>query len=86
MATVVEGNQGAPSSIGTTPRCWGGRFSFPWIACFALDPYLLLPSVKQGGIKYHLKIFGMTRPGIEPRPTGPLAYTHIKYIICKNIL
>ena len=33
-------------------------------------------SVKQGGIKYHfLKVFGVTRPGIEPQPPGPLAHT-----------
>ena len=32
-------------------------------------------SVKQGGIKYHFWVFGMTRPGIEPRFPGPLANT-----------
>ena len=32
-------------------------------------------SVKQGGIKYHIWVFGMTRPGIEPRSPGPLANT-----------
>ena len=32
-------------------------------------------SVKQGSIKYHFWVFGMTRPGIEPRSTGPLANT-----------
>ena len=32
-------------------------------------------SVKQGGIKYHFKVFGMTRPRIEPRSPGPLANT-----------
>ena len=32
-------------------------------------------SVKEGGIKYHLKVFGMTRPGIEPRSPGPLTNT-----------
>ena len=33
-------------------------------------------SVKQGRIKYHFfKVFGMTRPGIEPRSPGPLANT-----------
>ena len=33
-------------------------------------------SVKQGGIKFHFfKVFGMTRPGIEPRSPGPLANT-----------
>ena len=34
LATVVEGDQKAPFSIATTPRCWGGRYSFPWIAPF----------------------------------------------------
>ena len=30
-------------------------------------------SVKQGGIKYlFFLVFGMTRPGIEPRTPGPL--------------
>ena len=32
-------------------------------------------SVKQGGIKYHFWVFGITRPGIEPRSPGPLANT-----------
>ena len=32
LATVVEGDQKAPFSIATTPSCWGGRYSFPWIA------------------------------------------------------
>ena len=32
-------------------------------------------SVKQGGIKYHFRVFGMTRPRIEPKSPGPLANT-----------
>ena len=32
-------------------------------------------SVKQGDIKYHFWVFGMTRPRIEPRSPGPLANT-----------
>ena len=33
-------------------------------------------SVKQGDIEYPIfLVFGMTRPGIEPRSTGPLANT-----------
>ena len=33
-------------------------------------------SVKQGRIKFHfLKVFGMTRPGIEPRSPGLLVIT-----------
>ena len=29
LATVVEGDQKAPFLIATTPRCRGGRYSFP---------------------------------------------------------
>ena len=32
LATLVEGDQKASFSIATTPRCRGGRYSFPWIA------------------------------------------------------
>ena len=53
MATIVEGNPKAPFSIATTPRCRGGCYSFPVLLYFTLDPYLIMLSVKQGGIKYH---------------------------------
>ena len=53
LATIVEGNLKAPFSIATTPRCRGGRYSFPGLLYFTLDPYLIMLSVKQGGIKYH---------------------------------
>ena len=53
QATVVEVDQKAPFSIATTPRCKGECYSFPWIAPFILDTYLLLLSLKQGGIKDH---------------------------------
>ena len=29
LVTIVEGNLKAPFSIATTPRCRGGRYSFP---------------------------------------------------------
>ena len=32
LATIVEGEPKVPFSIATTPRCWGGHYSFPWIA------------------------------------------------------
>ncbi len=32
LATIVEGDLKVPFSVATTPRCRGGRFSFPWIA------------------------------------------------------
>ena len=53
LATVVEGDPKAPFSVATTPRCRGGRYSFPWMLHFTLDTYLLILSVNQGGIKYH---------------------------------
>ena len=40
-------------SIVTTPRCRGGRYSFPWIVHFTLDPSHIMLRVKQGSIKYH---------------------------------
>ena len=42
----------APFSITTTPRCWGGWYSFSWIAPIYLWSVLLL-GVKQRGIKYN---------------------------------
>ena len=76
MATIVKGNQKAPFSIATKPRCRGGATPFPGLLHFTLDTYLILPSVKQGGIKNHFfKVFSMTWPGIEPRSPGPLANT-----------
>ena len=36
--TIVEGDQKAPFSIATTPRCREGRYSFPMIA--PLYPYI----------------------------------------------
>ena len=32
LATIVEGDQKAPSSMATTPKYRGGRYSFPRIA------------------------------------------------------
>ena len=45
--------QKALISIATTLKCRGGHYSFFWIALLDLDPYLIMLSVKQGGIKYH---------------------------------
>ena len=58
--TVVEGNQKAPFSIAATPRCGEGANSFPELLHFTLDMYLVMLSVKQGGVKYHFLVFGMT--------------------------
>ena len=47
LATEVTGNPNASFSIAITPRCRGRAL------LLSLDPYLIVLSVKQGGIKYH---------------------------------
>ena len=32
VGELIEGDQKAPFSIATTPKCRGGRYSIPWIA------------------------------------------------------
>ena len=75
LATIVEGYLKAPFLISTIPRCRGGWYSFPWIAPLYTWPYLIVLTVKQGSIKYHFWVFGMTQPGIEPRSPRPLVNT-----------
>ena len=53
LATIVEDDPKVPFSIATTPRCRGGCYSFPGLLHFTLDLYLIMLSVKQGGMKYH---------------------------------
>ena len=53
LATFVKGELKAPSSIATKLKCRGGTTQFPGLIHFTLDPYLIVLSVKQGGIKYH---------------------------------
>ena len=48
---------------------------FPGFLHFTLDPYLIILSVKQGGIKNHFTVFNMSRPGIELRSLGPFVRT-----------
>ena len=55
LATVVEGNPKDPFSIATTSRYREGATPFPGLLRFTLNTYLILLSVKQGGIKYHFK-------------------------------
>ena len=51
---IVKDDPKAPFSIGTTLRCRGGHYSFPWIAPLTLDSsYFIMLSIKQEGIKYH---------------------------------
>ena len=50
LVTLVEGDLKALFSIATTPRYGGGTTPFPGLLLFTLDPYLIMLSVKQGGI------------------------------------
>ena len=49
-STLVKGDPKAPFSIASTPR---GCYSIPGLLHFTLDPYLIMLSVNQSGIKYH---------------------------------
>ena len=75
LATVVDGDLKAPFSIATTLRLKGEHYSFPWIAHFTLDTYIIMLSAKQGGITTIFWVFSMTRPGIEPQSPGLLGNT-----------
>ena len=52
-----------------------GETPFQGLLHFTLDSYVIMLSVKLGGIKYHFGVFGITRPGIEPRSPGSFANT-----------
>ena len=47
LAILVEGDPKAPFSKGTTPRCRGGRYSFPGLLHFTLVPYFIMLSGEQ---------------------------------------
>ena len=52
-----------------------GATPFPGLLHFTLDPYLIMLRVKKEASSTIFWVFGMTRPGIEPRSTGRLANT-----------
>ena len=59
-----------PFSVATTQRYRGRRYSFPWIA--PLYPWSFFFFFF---FFFFFWVFGMTRPGIEPRSPGPLTKT-----------
>ena len=71
---VVKGDQKAPFSIATTPNCWEGHYSFPWIAL--LYPWSVPYNAECLARRYQVSffwVFGMARPGIETQYPAPLA-------------
>ena len=53
LETLVEGDPKATFSVDTSPRCWKGVTPLPGLLHFTLDNYLIILSVRPGGIKYH---------------------------------
>ena len=53
LATVVESDRMLPFQQLLHQGVEEGATPFPGLLHFTLDTYLILPSVKQGGIKYH---------------------------------
>ena len=51
FTTIVQGDPKVPFSI--TTSVGEGATPFPELLHFTLDPYLIMPSVKQGRTKYH---------------------------------
>ena len=56
LAILVDVDPKGPFSIATTLRCRESATLFPGFLHFALDPYLIMLSVKIGGIKCHFLI------------------------------
>ena len=52
LVTLNEGDSKAPFSVAITP-IYRGAAPFPGLLHFTCDPYPIMLSVKQGGIKYH---------------------------------
>ena len=73
---VVEGDPKASFSILITPRCWGGRYSFPWIAPLNLDSYLIMLSgFSKDAPNNIFWVSGMMLPGIEHKLAKTLTLT-----------
>ena len=75
MATVVDGDQKAPFSIATTLRCRGALLLSLDCSTLPLIRTLYCWVSSKEVTSTIFKVFGMTRPRIEPRSPGPLANT-----------
>ena len=76
LSPLVEGDPKAPFSIATTPRC-RRRALFLSLDCSTLPLIRTLYCwvLSKDVSSTIFKVFGMTRPGIEPRSPGPLVNT-----------
>ena len=95
-STEVEGDSKVPFSLATTLRCRRGCDSFPRIAPLTLDPYLIMLSVKQIGIKYRhfwyastwdwTLFFQTIGENSNHYSNGPVKYIYSRIIIFKSHL
>ena len=67
-------------------RLRGELYSFLWIAPFTFDSFLIIPSVKQGGIKYHFCSLWYDLTKNKLWSPGPLANTFYWYAIIVNMV
>ena len=76
LATIVKGDRKAPLSIATAPKCRGRWLLLSLNCCILPSIRILYCGVLSKEVSGTLfKVFGMTRPGIEPRCSRPLANT-----------
>ena len=72
LATLIEGDPKVPFSIATTLQCKGEESTT--LFHLMLDPYLIMPSAKQGSIKYNV-FFNLLYDSTWDWSPGPLANT-----------
>ena len=73
---LVKGDQKAPFSIATTPRCKGRALLLSQNCSTLPSIHTLYCRVLSKEVSSTIfKVFGMTRPGIEPRSPGSLTNT-----------
>ena len=73
LATVVESNLKAPLFGSYYTKVLGRELLLSLECATTLDPYNAVLSKAASSTSFW--VFGMTRPGIEPRSPGPLANT-----------
>ena len=72
-STVAEVDPKDPFSISFISRWRKRRYSFPWIATFTLDPFLIRRVLRKEASSTVFWVFSMTRLGIETRSPRSLA-------------
>ena len=75
LLIIVEGDSKVPFSIATTPKCEGGLLLSHDCSTLPLILTLWCWALSKAASSPIFWVSGMTRPGIEPRSTGPFVNT-----------